>query len=137
MNIDYSKKNFTDDEKKTIKEHTNLIKTEHPNHIPILIQIDSNVLKLEKCKYLFSAESNVYNCLCTIEKKLNTSPNDSLIFTIINFSNNETVSINNNTNIKTVYDKYKDKDTNMLVIRVSRQTTYKWVKSLASYYLGY
>jgi hypothetical protein len=35
------------------------------------------------------------------------------------------------------YQENKDPNTGMLIFTVSRQTTAKWVKGLASYYLGY
>ena len=39
--------------------------------------------------------------------------------------------------LKEFYQENKDPSTGMLIFTVSRQTTVKWVKGLASYYLNF
>jgi hypothetical protein len=139
MKIDYNKKYFTEEEKYKIKVETEKLNQEHPRHIPILVQLDSRILNMEKMKYLFSEEITLNTCISTLKKKLiNLNPSDTLIISTVNLSTDTATPLEISSRIlRDVYEKLKDPETNMLIFKVSRQTTYKWVKGIASYYLGY
>jgi len=72
MKIDYSKSDFTQDERKYMFNETNRLKETNPTHIPVLIQLDSNVLKMEKQKFLVSNTINFNDFVNnTLKKKVN------------------------------------------------------------------
>jgi hypothetical protein len=139
MKIDYHKKEFNEEEKYKIKLETEKLNQEHPRHIPILVQLDSRILKMEKMKYLFSEEITLNTCISTLKKKLiNLHPSDTLIISTVNLSTNTATPLEISSKIlRDIYERLKDPETNMLILKISRQTTYKWAKGLASYYLGY
>lgn len=139
MKIDYNKKDFSSDEKRKILMETEKLKLEHPNHIPLLVQIDSKIISMEKYKYLFSEDLNANSCVTILTKKLlNLHPSDTLVMNIVNLNGNLSIPFESSSKLlKDLYNKYKDPETNMLIIKINRLTTYKWVKGLVSYYLGY
>jgi hypothetical protein len=142
MKIDYSKGYFTQDEKEHLNKERALALTKNPNYIPIIVLIDSNVLRIDKHKFLVSEDMTVQDYFNSLKKKLvNLSHNDSLVYSITHFSNEKTLtplsSDKGCMSLKQLYNQFKDHDTNMLILTISRQTTYKWVKSIASYYMGY
>ena len=138
MNIDYTKKTFTQDEKNIMYAETERLRETRPNHIPILIQLNSNVLSIDKYKILTNIDLNIQEVINnTLKKKLiNLQPTDNLIISIIKLSGKEKEKIfqeTKNIPIKEFYDNNKDPETNFLILKVTRQTTYKWLKSIASY----
>ena len=141
--IDYSKKEFSPEEKQTMLNESAVLKEKYPNHIPVLIQLHSNVLKIDKNKFIVSEEIKVNDYFNTLKKKLeNLDPSDSLlIYTSKLGSGNlkETLieKVDSKKTIKEFYEENKDPETNMLIFTISRQTTYKWAKSTVSYLLGY
>lgn len=139
MKIDYNKKDFSSDEKRKILMETEKLKLEHPNHIPLLVKIDSKIISMEKYKYLFSEDLNANSCVTILTKKLlNLHPSDTLVMNIVNLNGNLSIPFESSSKLlKDLYNKYKDPETNMLIIKINRLTTYKWVKGLVSYYLGY
>ena len=144
MKIDYSKLDFTPEEKVHLDNERKLALSKNPHYIPIIIFIKSNVLKIDKHKFLVSEEMTVQDYFNSLKKKLiNMNPSDYLVYSITNLSKDpkERYSPINPqkgcVSLKQLYNQYKDPETNMLIITISRQTTYKWVKSIASYYLGY
>ena len=143
MKIDYSKKEFTQDERRYMNNEVNRLKEINPKHIPILIQLQSNVLKMEKQKFLVSNDINFNDFVNnTLKKKLiNLYKSDLLVLQVVNFDSKGNVKY---TDIKPravemseIYDKYKDPETSLLIFKVSRMTTYKWVKGCINYVLGY
>ena len=81
MKIDYSKSEFTQDECKYMFNETKRLQETNPSHIPVLIQLDSNVLKMEKQKFLVSNTINFNDFVNnTLKKKLiNLYNNDVLV----------------------------------------------------------
>jgi len=138
MKIDYSKKEFTFEEKNQMKIETNTIINKHPNHIPILIRIDSNVLKIEKYKYLVIGDITVGDYLNIIKKKLlNINKSDKLIIYVSKLDGSK-ISIDSfSKTLNDFYNLHKDSESNLLIFSVSRQTTFKYIKNLAYYYIGY
>ena len=150
MKIDYSKNYLTNEEKEHLNKERQIALTKNPNYIPIIIFINSHVLKIEKHKFLVSEDMTVQDYFNSLKKKLvHLAPNDNIIYSIThlnNVSNEEDIKNKTYTRVtsdkgcmslKQLYNQYKDPDTNMLIITLARHTTYKWVKSIANYYLGY
>lgn len=144
MKIDYSKLDFTQEEKVHLDNERKLALGKNPNYIPIIVFIKSNVLKIDKHKFLVSEDMTVQDYFNSLKKKLiNLTPSDYLVYSITNLSKEgkeRYIQIHPQKgciSLKQLYNQYKDPETKMLIITISRQTTYKWVKSIASYYLGY
>jgi len=138
MKIDYSKSEFTSDECKYMFNETKRLQETNPNHIPVLIQIDSNVLKMDKQKFLVS-NTIYFNDFVnnTLKKKIiNLYNNDVLIIHIVKFSGNNKKLIEIKSQpkiIQEIYDEHKDPETNLLIFKISRMTTYKWAKGYINY----
>lgn len=141
MKIDYSKSEFTQDERRYMFSEAQRLQETNPNHIPVLIQLDSNVLKMEKQKFLVSNDINFNDFVNnTLKKKLiNLYSNDVLVLHVVNFSGPKkfTEIKPHARTMREIYDEHKDPETNLLIFKVSRMTTYKWAKGYLNYYLGY
>jgi|688.fasta_scaffold576208_2 hypothetical protein len=141
MKIDYSKSAFTQDERRYMFNETQRLQETNPNYIPVLIQLDSNVLKIEKQKFLVSNDINFNDFITnTLKKKLiNLYSNDILVSHTVNFSgpNKFTYIKPHSNSMREVYDQHKDPETNLLIFKVSRMTTYKYLKTSAAYWMGY
>jgi hypothetical protein len=137
MKIDYSKSDFTQDERKYMFNETNRLKETNPTHIPVLIQLDSNVLKMEKQKFLVSNTINFNDFVNnTLKKKLiNLYNNDVLVIHIIKFAEGKKpIEIKpQSKSMQEIYEEHKDPETNLLIFKVSRMTTYKWAKGYINY----
>lgn len=137
MKIDYSNFEFTQDERKYMLKETERLQETHPGHIPVLVQLDSNILKMDKQKFLISDDINFNDYINnTLKKKLiNLYNNDVLITNIVKFSGEQKlIEIKGQPKqMRDIYNEYKDPETNLLIIRVSRNTTYKWLRG----YIGY
>lgn len=143
MKIDYSKTKFTQDECRYMTNEVNRLKEINPKHIPILIQLESNILKMEKQKFLVSNDINFNDFVNnTLKKKLiHLYKSDVLVLHVVNFDSQGNVKYIEikpcAVEMKNIYDKYKDPETSLLIFKVSRMTTYKWVKGCVNYFLGY
>jgi hypothetical protein len=143
MKIDYSKMDFTQDEKNSMKKETERLYESNKTHIPVLILIKSNVLKMDKQKYLISEEIHFNDFINnTLKKKLHHfHNNDTLEISAVKlsglgpekFTKLEPTSID----LKTLYSQYSDPETGLLILKISRNTTYKYAKNTLAYYLGY
>lgn len=130
MRVYFIKKEWTDEQKKELQDEFNKTTNKFPDKIPIIIDINSNVLKIEKTKYLTPQEMTLTNYLKAISKKLiNLHEHDFLIYSFVNSKFTESVDIDPEITLKEAFQKYRDEQTNFLIISISRQTTYKWVKS--------
>ena len=113
----------------------------NPNHIPVLIQLDSNVLKMEKQKFLISNDINFNDFINnTLKKKLiNLYSNDVLVLHVVKFSGTSqfTEIKPQPKTMREIYDENKDPETKLLILKVSRMTTYKWAKGYVNYFMGY
>lgn len=143
MKIDYSKTEFTQDERRYMNNEVNRLKEINPKHIPVLIQLQSNILKMEKQKFLVSHDINFNDFVNnTLKKKLiNLYKTDLLVLQVVNFDSKGNVKYIDikpcSVEMSEIYDKYKDPETSLLIFKVSRMTTYKWVKGCINYVLGY
>lgn len=111
------------------------------NHVPVLVQLDSSVLKMDKQKFLVSSDISFSDFVNnTLRKKLlHLHTNDVLITKVVQYSDPQTLIVLklHPKKMKDVYEKYKDPQTKLLILRVSRSTTYKLIKNYATYFLGY
>ena len=141
MKIDYSKPKFTQDERKYMLKETERLYETNPNHIPVLIQLDSNILKMDKQKFLISHDINFNDFVNnTLKKKLiNLNNNDVLEINVVKFTGpNNLIELKSQPkHMKDVYNEYKDIETNLLILRVSRNTTYKYLKTSLAYWIGH
>jgi uncharacterized protein (DUF427 family) len=142
MKFDYNKKEFTQEEKEILLKESKALLEKYPDRIPLLVQLDSNVLKLEKHKFLVNDDININYYIDVLKTKLiHINSNDSLTISLTKFNDDGTKTMTRikpqSKLLKEFYQENKDPSTGMLIFTVSRQTTVKWVKGLASYYLGY
>lgn len=140
--INYAK-NVTIEQKERLYSDTLKTLEKYPTHIPVLIQINSNVLRIEKNKYLVPKDFCVGDYVSCLKKKIiGLNSSDTLVICPSSL-NNDFKNVKRITeseyskSFEKFYDEHKDTSTGMLVLVVSRLTTYKWVKSVASYYMGY
>lgn len=141
MRIDYSKSDFTQDERRYMLSEAQRLQETNPNHIPVLIQLDSNILKMEKQKFLVSNDINFNDFVNnTLKKKLiNFYNNDILVLHIVKLSGHKKLTeiTPYSKSMIDLYYEHKDPVTNLLIFKVSRMTTYKWAKGYVNYFLGY
>lgn len=144
MKIDYSKFNFSREECEHMNKETQLLQEKNSNHVPVLIMIKSNVLKMEKQKFLVSNDICYADFVTnTLKKKLiGLNENDTLTLCTVKLdpegqkSESKEIAVNSSL-IKDIYNEYKDIHTNLLILKVSRNTTYKYLKSSVKYWSGY
>lgn len=142
MKFNYNKKVFTLEEKEILLRESEVLLEKYPNRIPLLVQLDSNVLKLEKHKFLVNDDININYYIDVLKTKLmHINSNDYLTISLTKFNEDGTKTLTRikpqSKLLKEFYQENKDSSTGMLIFTVSRQTTAKWVKGLVSYYLGY
>ena len=143
MKIDYTKFDFSSDERKHMKDETNILDENKKDHIPVLIQLKSKVLKTEKQKFLVANDINFNDFIQnTLKKRLiNLNEDDSLKIQIVQYnSDSEQIILEiepNSKLLKEIYNEYKDNETNFLIFRISRNTTFKVIKRYARYLTGY
>jgi hypothetical protein len=129
VNLDFSKGIFSFEEKQYIKKQTNYYRVRYPNHIPIIVNVDSKIISLDKKKFIVPKNINLSDFITIIEKKLkNLEENDTLIISV---NNNGTIREINNKNILMYdcYEKYRNEELDLLILNITRYTTFKWVKS--------
>jgi hypothetical protein len=123
---------------------TELLQEKNSNHVPVLIMIKSNVLKMEKQKFLVSNDIVFSDFITnTLKKKLiGLSENDTLTLCTVKLdpegqkSESKEIVVNSSL-MKNIYNEHKDPFTNLLIFKVSRNTTYKFLKGSLKYWAGY
>lgn len=132
-NLDYNKTTFTKDDIELLSQESMLLKEKYPDRIPILIQLDSDVLKITKHKFLVGADINLVYFIDILKSKLINGGNDHIIIKITKINSDGTRTLEKlpkqSIILKDFYEQYNDKLTGMLIFTVSRQTTAKWIKS--------
>jgi hypothetical protein len=144
MKIDYSKYNYSRDECEHMNKETQLLQEKNSNHVPVLIMIKSSVLKMEKQKFLVSNDIIFSDFITnTLKKKLiGLNENDTLTLCTVKLdpegqkSESKEIAVNSSL-MKDIYEEYKDIHTNLLIFKVSRNTTYKYLKGSLKYWAGY
>jgi hypothetical protein len=138
---------FTIPETTKLSREVMALRTRFQNYTPILIQLDSQVLALKKNKMIVKSNlstNEIYRGILELLTGLSSS--DTLKISVVTNTLTESratidpeIFTNKESNIpiSELYDKYHDVQTKFLVLVLSRQTTYKWLKECTWYYLGY
>ena len=128
-NIDFSKNFFTFEEKQYIKKQSNYNRLKYPNHIPVIVNVNSNVISVDKQKFIVPKNLTLNDFLSIIQKRLkNLQENDILIFSVD--LNGSSIQLNNkNIIMSECYEKYRSEELDLLTLNISRYTTFKWLKS--------
>ena len=142
MKFDYNKKLFSHEERELLLRESEVLREKYPERIPILIQIDSNILKMEKHKFLVANEVTVSYYFDLLKRKLtDLSPTDTLVISVAKFNQDGTKTLvtvkPQAKTLKDFYEEFRDRETGMLILSVSRSTTYKYLKTSVGYWLGY
>ncbi len=129
VNLDFSKSNFSFEEKQYVKKQTTYNRLRYPNHIPVIVNIDSRIISIDKKKFIVPKNITLNDFITIVEKRLkNVQENDSLIISVN--LNGLIVPINNkNIIMAECYEKYRNEEIDLLVLNISRYTTFKWIKS--------
>lgn len=114
--INFSKLNFTDDEKYIIKKEVSLIKEKYPTYIPILIR--SSKIKFTQYKYLVNEEVSISQFMIIIKKKIELKPYEAVYLFVNNTIPKGSILL------KSLYNNNKDLDTDMLIITVCKENTF-------------
>lgn len=139
MKIDYNKKNFTEEEKKILLKESEILRSEYPDKIPILVQISSNVIEIEKNKFLVSGDINVDYFFETLKKKITgLNGSENLVISVTRLTGEDgckkLTPVNKQSKLlKQFYEEHCDPETNMLIFTIQRQTTYKFIKGMVGY----
>jgi hypothetical protein len=142
MKFDYNKKLYTLEEREILLKETEVLREKYPDRIPILVQIDSNILKMEKHKFLVANQVTVRYYFDLLKGKLlDLSSADTLVISVAKYNKDGSKTLvtikPREIPLKDFYEEYKDTETGMLILSVSRSTTYKWLKTTLCYYAGY
>ena len=131
MNPEYSKLEFTSDEKELMKKQSEIVRFKYSDKIPILIRIKSNVLTTEKYKFLIPTDLSLSETIIGITTRIVNKDNKPLVFNITDLKGNNSIITNEikQMSLEDIYNKYKDPEIDVLVLGVSRNTLYKWSKS--------
>ena len=117
--IDYTKKEFTKEEKYVIQKEVDVIKQKYPTYIPITVRPRDKHICILKYKYLVSCDINVGQFLNIVRNKItDVKPGESIFIFINNTVPVLTMSLSS------IYDLYKDKDTGMLFVTICRENTF-------------
>ena len=118
--VEYSKINFTEEEKELIRNEVDLIKEKYPNYIPIVVRTNpKDKIEITKTKFLVGQEITLGQFLLILRKKIKNVKSTEAIYLMIN---NTLVPIT--TQLSLVYNDKKDKETNMLFITICKENTF-------------
>lgn len=109
-------------------ERIEYIRYAYSSRIPIMVNVKSQVLSIDKKRFLVPRGITLHQLIMVIRDYL-SDPTD----TTIRFQLEHAKSINPETcedKIEDLDESYCDPNAGMLVINVFRQTTYKWLLSL-------
>lgn len=117
--IDYTKKEFTKEEKYVIQKEVDVIKQKYPTYIPIIVRPRDKNIRILKYKYLVGSDINVGQFLNIIRNKITDIKSGESIFIFIN----NIVPIQT-MSLSSIYNLYKDEETGMLFITICRENTF-------------
>ena len=128
MEIDYTKKQFTDEEKIYIRKEVEIIKFKYPKYIPIIVISKSKELSLKKSKFLVGQDLTVGQFQCVVRKRLEDKINASESMFMLTSSKgnrkNDSVLLSIGMGMAEVYKTYMDTDTQMLFIEICKENTF-------------
>lgn len=112
-----------------LKEMINVEKKKYPESIPLFINVNSNIISLEKKRYIVPKDMILKDFLIIVKSKIeNLNTNDTIIISV-NGDGKMRYIYNENILISNFYEKYKNKKSSHLLIHINRYTTFKWIKS--------
>lgn len=118
--IDFTKTEFTEEERLAIRKEVEVIKQKYPTYIPIIVHTHGkDKIGLTKRKFLVGGEITVGQFLCILRKKISKMKPNEAIFLLIN----NTVPVQTAT-LSTVYHQHVDINTNMLRITICKENTF-------------
>lgn len=139
--MDYNKYTFDKEERSLLLTESELLLQKYPDRVPILVQIDSKILKINKHKFLVSDQVSLTHYVDILKQKLvDLHPNDVLDISVVKYIDNRKIAIPvlmTDILLKEFYKENVDYSTKMLILTLSRKTTYKRIKNSIGYYLGY
>jgi GABA(A) receptor-associated protein len=116
--IDYTKENFTDEEKVIIKKEVELIREKYSNYIPIVVRTKDKI-KLIKRKFLVSGDITVGQFIMILRKKMQSLKPSESVFIFVNNTIPPSSLF-----LSSLYATSKDIETNMLFVVVSLENTF-------------
>ena len=119
--IDFSKREFTEQEKDVIKKEVDLIREKYPTYIPILVRAKDDKFKLTKNKYLVGGEITVGQFMFILRKKIPKLRSDEGLYLFIN----NIIPITSES-LNTIYENKMDNETGMLMITICKENTFGW-----------
>jgi microtubule-associated protein 1 light chain len=121
VKIDYTKTNFTEEEKISIRNEVDIIKQQYPGYIPIIVRTRKNDkgIVLTKSKFLVTNEITLAQFLIILRKKISDIKSTESIFLLID---NTMVPVT--LTMASIYKEKRDNDTNMLFITVCKENTF-------------
>lgn len=139
--MEHNKIVLSDDQRLKLLSESEVLLEKYSDKIPVLIQIDSRILKIDKQKFLVSDQVSFSSYIEILKKKLiNLNPNDTLNILVTQFNENNEKMLSPITNVdlplRYMYKENMDLSTKMLILTISRKTTYKRIKNGIGYYLG-
>lgn len=114
--IDYSKNNFSEDEKNIIRNEIDLVKTKYPDLLPVVVH--SNDIPLVKFKYLVPKNITIGQFLAILHKKANLDAKSGLFLFI-----NDQIPMTSQ-QISLIYDQLADKETSLLYVKLTKENTF-------------
>lgn len=117
--VDYTKKEFTKEEKEIIRKEVDLVKAKYPSNIPIVVR--TNDIRILKSKFLVSGEITMGQFLYIIRKKLDKCVSSTKSLFI--FVNNNTL-VPASELLSSVYDRHKDAECDMLFMTLCSENTF-------------
>lgn len=121
--IDYTKKEFTEEEKYIIRNEIEVIKQKYPNYIPIVVRVHNDKsIKLTKSKFLVGGEITLAQFLSILRKKITNIKSTESIYLLIN---NTLMPIT--LTLSMIYKEKRDAETDMLYITICKENTFGYL----------
>lgn len=117
LDIDYNKKEFTNEEKEQMRTEANHILNKYPGYVPIICS--STKLQLEKHKYVVNRHLTFSEFIVSIRKKITKLNEKEGLFFLVN-----NVMVPLSMDIGTIYEQNRDLSTNILQIWISKENMF-------------
>lgn len=119
ISVDFSKKQFTKQEKELIRKEVEVVKEKYPNYIPIIVRPKSDEIKMSRYKFLVGGEITIGQFLSIIRKKMQNIKSSEAIFLLVNNILAPSTQL-----LSMVYREQCDSETNMLFFTLCKESTF-------------
>lgn len=119
ISVDFSKKQFTKQEKELIRKEVELVKEKYPNYIPIIVRPKSDEIKMSRYKFLVGSDITIGQFLFIIRKKMQNIKSSEAIFLLVN-----NILVPSTQLLSMVYREQSDTETNMLFFTLCKESTF-------------